>query len=40
LVRGAAVWALKQHLPDTDFAGRRERLLASEHDPAVIVEWG
>jgi epoxyqueuosine reductase len=40
LVRGAAIWALKQRLPDTDFAGRRKNLLASERDPAVIAEWG
>jgi epoxyqueuosine reductase len=38
LVRGAAVWALKQRNAD-EFARRRPLALAQEIDPSVIAEW-
>ncbi|MGE0151173.1 MAG: tRNA epoxyqueuosine(34) reductase QueG [Reyranellaceae bacterium] len=38
LVRGAAVWALKQKSID-EFTQRRSQALAQETDPSVIAEW-
>ncbi len=38
LVRGAAVWALKQKSID-EFMQRRSQALAQETDPSVIAEW-
>ena len=39
VLRGAAVWALRQLLPDAAFETLRRRHLASETDPSVLAEW-
>ncbi len=39
LVRGAAVWALRQLLPSEEFERLRVAALASETDAGVIAEW-
>jgi epoxyqueuosine reductase len=40
LVRGAAVWALRQGLDNAAFAALRDKHLPLELDSAVQVEWG
>jgi epoxyqueuosine reductase len=40
VVRGAAVWALKQGLSVEDFASVRSEYLLHEMDESVRVEWG
>jgi len=40
VVRGSAVWALKQGLNAEDFAGVRSEYLLHEMDESVKVEWG
>jgi epoxyqueuosine reductase len=39
VVRGAAVWALAQLLPDAEFASRAEQALRDEADESVREEW-
>jgi len=39
LVRAMAVWALRQLLPDSEFASLKERYFEGEPDPAVAAEW-
>lgn len=39
VVRGAAVWAAQKILPEKDFAGLRNKLMAGEGDASVIEEW-
>jgi epoxyqueuosine reductase len=39
LVRGAAVWALAQLLPEIDFKAARDKALGTETDLDVIAEW-
>ncbi|HET7086040.1 MAG TPA: tRNA epoxyqueuosine(34) reductase QueG [Rhizomicrobium sp.] len=39
LVRGAAVWALSQILPEKDFAGLARARVAGEPDPQARSEW-
>jgi epoxyqueuosine reductase len=39
LVRGAAVWALSQILPDVMFCHVRARHRPAESDPDVLAEW-
>jgi epoxyqueuosine reductase len=39
LVRGAAVWALGQLLPDQEFAAIKTDATAGEQDESVREEW-
>ena len=39
LVRGAAVWALAQLLPDEAFTAIKTNAIADEHDDSVREEW-
>jgi epoxyqueuosine reductase len=39
LVRGAAVWALSQLLPEDRFAALREGEAMTESDTTVLAEW-
>ncbi|EHQ99634.1 tRNA epoxyqueuosine(34) reductase QueG [Bradyrhizobium sp. WSM471] len=39
LVRGAAVWALAQLMPDEEFAALRTEAIAGESDESVREEW-
>ncbi len=39
LVRGAAIWALRQLLDAEDIAALRRELKKQETDPAVLAEW-
>ncbi len=39
LVRGAAVWALRELLPETQFGELRDALLPAESDASVRREW-
>jgi epoxyqueuosine reductase len=39
VIRGAAIWALKQGLSAEGFAAIRSEASASEHDDSVIAEW-
>jgi epoxyqueuosine reductase len=39
VVRGAAVWALAQLLPEEEFASRAEQALRDETDESVREEW-
>ena len=40
LVRGMAVWAVRQLLPEGDRVLLRHRYRAAETDPTVLAEWG
>jgi epoxyqueuosine reductase len=40
VVRGAAVWALKQGLSAEDFANMRSEYLQNETEETVKTEWG
>ena len=39
IVRGAAIWALKQHLPQVEFESRAQAATITETDNSVIAEW-
>lgn len=39
LVRGSAVWAIKQIITPADFSHMRSKLLPAEKDQSVIMEW-
>lgn len=39
LVRGSAVWAIKQIITPADFSQMRSELLPAENDQSVIMEW-
>jgi len=39
IVRGAAVWALAQHLSRTEFITRAKNAQATETDETVVAEW-
>ncbi len=39
LIRGAAIWALKQLLDDNAFAAHAAAQAATETDPTVLAEW-
>lgn len=39
LVRGAAVWALRQLMPDEEFAAIKASAMANERDESVREEW-
>lgn len=39
IVRGAAVWAIKQHLSEIEFGRYKAQALQSETDDTVIAEW-